>query len=173
LLIGGILAQLLEGQWGYNLHFVHDRLHDQLGIPRRFWSLSYLIGNCKLEGAVVGGLSDTYSVACLLYMVTVYPLRYPSSPTSRYLNAIVAAKNLLCKAARDPVSQTSKKELVYVAKACAVLSVNWSCQGTSLHWPGPKFCFQQAPPEGAESDFAHLAVYEAPRDFSVYCNSGL
>jgi hypothetical protein len=69
LLIGGILAQLLEGQWGYNLHLVHDRLHDQLGIPRRFWSLSYLIGNCKLEGAVVGGLSDTDSVACLLYMV--------------------------------------------------------------------------------------------------------
>jgi hypothetical protein len=43
---------------------------------------------------------------------------------SRYLNAIAAAKNLLCKVASAPVSQISKKELVYVAKASAVSSVN-------------------------------------------------
>jgi hypothetical protein len=66
------------------------------------------------------------------------------SPPSSYPNAIAAAKNLVCKVARALVSQTSKKEPVYVAKACAVLSVDRSCQGTSLRWLGPKSCFQQA-----------------------------
>jgi hypothetical protein len=61
-------------------------------------------------------------------------------------------KILLCKVARAPVLQTSKKEPVYVAKACAVCIVS----GTSLRWPGPESCFQPAPQGGAESDFAGL-----------------
>jgi hypothetical protein len=74
---------------------------------------------------------------------------------SCYLKSIAAAKSLLCKVARAPVLQTSKKKLVYIAKACAVLFVNPPSQGTPLRWPGPKSCFQRAPQGGAESDFAH------------------
>jgi hypothetical protein len=64
-------------------------------------------------------------------------------------------KKILCKLAKAPILQSSKKELVYIAIACAVSSVNWSCQGMSLRWPGPKSCFQRASRGGAESDFAH------------------
>jgi hypothetical protein len=77
-------------------------------------------------------------------------------PPSHCLNTIAAAKNLLCKVARASILQTSKKKPVYIAKAGAVLLVNWSCQGISLCWPGPKSYFQRAPRGGAESDFAYL-----------------
>jgi hypothetical protein len=88
-------------------------------------------------------------------------------PPSYYLNMIAAAKNLLYKVARIPVLQTFKKMPVYVAIVGAVLLVNWSCQGTSLRWPGPKSCFQRAPQGGAESDFAHHSpTLRGPR-FSV------
>jgi hypothetical protein len=78
---------------------------------------------------------------CILSSILPPPSRCPG------------AKILLCKVARASVLQTSKKETVYVTKACTVCTV----LGTSLRWPEPEFCFQSAPQGGAESDFAsHL-----------------
>jgi hypothetical protein len=82
-------------------------------------------------------------------------------PLSRYPNTIAAAKNLLCRVARAPVSQTSKRGRCTLP-ACAVLSVDRLHRGTSLRWPGPESCFQQAPRGGAESDFARRSDIYVP-----------
>jgi hypothetical protein len=60
------------------------------------------------------------------------------------------ANILLCKVARAPVLQTSEKEPVQVAEACAVSCRVRLCVGQDQICP-----VQRAPRGGAESDFAH------------------
>jgi hypothetical protein len=86
----------------------------------------YILGVCSLELAL-NIYSSTHPVAvgcppegqCILSSILPPPSRYPNKRDC-------SGKKLLCKVARAPVLQTSKKELVYIAKACAVLPVGRS-----------------------------------------------
>jgi hypothetical protein len=83
-------------------------------------------------------------------------------PPSCYLNTNCGGKKSPLQGGKGLSFADLKKEPVYIAKACTVLSVYQSCQGVSLRWPGLKSCFQQAPRGGAESDFAN--PFRRPKD---------